>query len=77
MPDPSRHWPNLPPLFLAGVLTNWIGIGVLAISTRLMIVSAILLTLGTIAMFAAAYKNRPRQPRNERRPKEPAGPRQP
>lgn len=71
MPDPSRHWPDLPPLFLAGVLINWAGVGILAISTRFMIVSATLLTLGTVAMFVAAYRNRPPQDRARRTKSQP------
>jgi uncharacterized YccA/Bax inhibitor family protein len=71
MSDSPRHWPDLPPLFLAGVLLNWAGIGVLAISTRQMIVSAILLTLGTVAMFVATYKNRPPQQNKPTEPRRP------
>jgi hypothetical protein len=60
MPDTSRDLHDLPPLFAAGVLTNWLGVGLLAWNPQQMTGAAVLLSLGTIAMFVAAYRNRPK-----------------
>jgi hypothetical protein len=71
MSDQSRTWRDMPPLFLAGVLMNWLGIGLLAWKPHQMVGSAVMLSIGTVMMFVAAYEHRPSErlrPKADRSP---------
>jgi hypothetical protein len=58
----------MPPLFVAGVLCNWIGIGLLAWKPdQTMLPVALILATGTATMFLGAYLHRPNARPRERK----------
>ena len=75
MTDQSRTLRDMPPLFLVGVLMNWLGIGLLAWKPHQMIASGAMLGIGTVMMFVAAYEHRPASRRASQPP--PSKPPQP
>ena len=50
---------DVPPLFLVGVLINWLAIGALAYDPRWMTVVVVMLVVGTGAIFVGALRHTP------------------
>ena len=52
---------DVPPLFLAGVLINWLAMGLLAFDPQWMMIVVGMLVVGKGAIFVGALRHRPTQ----------------